>query len=64
MSENDHGINVYNPNKEKVEKINNIYLLRGKKQESVDIRTGDIAVAKLQVTMTGDTLCDQSGPFI
>ena len=23
------GINVYNPNKEKVEKINNIYLLRG-----------------------------------
>jgi elongation factor G len=60
------GINVYNPNKEKVEKINNIYLLRGKKQESVDkVVTGDIAaVAKLQVTMTGDTLCDQSGPVL
>ncbi len=60
------GMSVYNPNKEKVEKINNIYLLRGKKQIAVDkVVTGDIAaVAKLQVTMTGDTLCDQSDPIL
>jgi len=58
------GMSVYNPNREKAEKINNIYLLRGKKQEAVDkVVAGDIAaVSKLQVTMTGDTLCDQSSP--
>ena len=58
------GLSVYNPNREKAEKINNIYMLRGKKQESIDkVVPGDIAaVAKLQVTMTGDTLCDQSDP--
>ncbi|NLB43234.1 MAG: elongation factor G [Clostridiales bacterium] len=60
------GGNVFNPNKEKSEKVNNIYLLRGKKQSGIDkVITGDIAaVAKLQSTMTGDTLCDQSNPII
>jgi elongation factor G len=60
------GTSVYNPNREKNEKINNLYLLRGKKQESIDkVVSGDIAaVAKLQTTMTGDTLCDQSNPVI
>ncbi|HHY83686.1 MAG TPA: elongation factor G [Clostridiales bacterium] len=60
------GMTVYNPNKDKTEKINNIYLLRGKKQIPADkIVSGDIAaVSKLQVTMTGDTLCDQANPVV
>ena len=60
------GITVYNPNKDKTEKINNIYFLRGKKQIGIDkVVTGDIAaVAKLQNTMTGDTLCDQAKPVL
>jgi elongation factor G len=60
------GITLYNPNKDKTEKINNIYLLRGKKQVPADkVTAGDIAaVAKLQVTVTGDTLCDQVNPVI
>lgn len=60
------GSSVYNPNKDKSEKVNNIYILRGKKQTGVDkVVSGDIAaVAKLQSTMTGDTLCDPSNPVI
>jgi elongation factor G len=51
---------VYNVNKEKKEKLSNLFLLRGKKQLHVDkLVAGDIgAVAKLQFTTTGDTLCD------
>ncbi len=60
------GGTVYNPNKDKAETINNLYLLRGKKQLPVDkVVSGDIAaVAKLQVTVTGDSLCDQANPII
>ena len=60
------GITLYNPNKDKSEKINNIYYLRGKKQSATDkVTAGDIAaVAKLQFTVTGDTLCDQANPII
>src|SRR5690606_12640358 len=52
---------LYNANKDSTEKINSIYFLRGKKQIQVDeIITGDIgAIAKLQVTETGDTLCEK-----
>ncbi|MGE5632799.1 MAG: elongation factor G [Caulobacteraceae bacterium] len=51
---------VYNPNKEKKEKLSNLFLLRGKKQVAMDkLIAGEIAaVAKLQFTTTGDTLCD------
>ncbi len=57
---------LYNSNKEKAEKVNNIYVMRGKKQTAVDkLVAGDIgAIAKLQFTMTGDTLCDSSAPII
>ena len=56
------GIIVYNSNKDKQERINNIMVLKGKKQETVDmLYAGDIgALAKLQYTGTGDTLCDVS----
>lgn len=53
---------VLNMNKNKAEKISNIFFLRGKTQIPTNvIVAGDIgAVAKLQYTSTGDTLCDSS----
>jgi elongation factor G len=56
------GMTVYNSTKEKQERINNILVLKGKKQEIVEsLSVGDIgAFAKLQYTGTGDTLCDTS----
>ena len=54
----------YNSNSEKSEKPGNIYIMRGKKTVQVDkLIAGDIgALAKLQFTATGDTLCDASSP--
>lgn len=51
---------VSNPNKEKSEKLNHLFFMRGKNQVSAqEIIAGDIgAVAKLQYTSTGDTLCN------
>ncbi|GIM30589.1 elongation factor G [Clostridium polyendosporum] len=51
---------VYNSSKDKSEKMGNLYFLRGKNQTAAkEIIAGDIgAVAKLQYTATGDTLCD------
>ncbi|QXM07272.1 elongation factor G [Crassaminicella indica] len=56
---------VYNPEKDKVEKIGSLFLMRGKSQIPVDkVVAGDIAaVAKLQYAQTGDTLCDRSNPI-
>lgn len=53
-----------NVNKDLSERISHIYVLRGKEQIEVkEIRAGDIgAVAKLNKTSTGDTLCDSSRP--
>ncbi|MCR4944963.1 MAG: elongation factor G [Clostridium sp.] len=55
-------ISVVNSNKDKLEKLNHIFFVRGKSQiPSNKIVAGDIgAVAKLQYTSTGDTLCDCS----
>jgi elongation factor G len=52
---------AYNANQSVNERIGQLYLMRGKTQEPVtEIRAGDIgAVAKLNVTATGDTLCAQ-----
>ncbi|OGN99545.1 MAG: translation elongation factor G [Chloroflexi bacterium RBG_13_52_12] len=52
---------VYNSTQGAPERIGQLYLMRGKTQEPVtEIRAGDIgAVAKLNVTATGDTLCAQ-----
>jgi elongation factor G len=50
---------VYNANKEKEEKIAQLFVMRGKQQENVtEVKAGDLAaVAKLQETSTGNTLC-------
>ena len=50
---------VYNSNQSANERIGQLYFMRGKTQEPTqEIRAGDIgAVAKLNVTVTGDTLC-------
>lgn len=57
---------VYNANLGKTEKAGNIYMLQGKKQIPVDcLHAGDIgAMAKLQFTGTGDTLCDPNKPIV
>ncbi|MDW7645559.1 MAG: elongation factor G [Desulfuromonadales bacterium] len=57
---------VYNPNRETTERIGQIFELEGKKQKAVDVAAaGDIvAVPKLKVTMTGDTLCDAAKPIL
>nr|WP_122011747.1 elongation factor G [Maliibacterium massiliense] len=56
---------LYNANREKTEKPGALYVMRGKKQISTpQLVAGDIgAMAKLQYTMTGDTLCDGSKPI-
>ncbi len=56
------GSTVYNANTGKTERISQIYLLKGKKQEpTAELGAGDIgAVSKLANTNTGDTLCDES----
>lgn len=60
----DASLAAYNPNAEKAEKSGTVYMMRGKNLVTVDkIVAGDIgAMAKLQFTGTGDTLCDQAEP--
>ncbi|WP_422447020.1 elongation factor G [Thermoanaerobacterium sp. DL9XJH110] len=57
---------VYNATKGETEKFGQLYVMRGKKQESVgEVVAGDIAaVAKLQYTSTGDTLSDREHPVV
>lgn len=56
------GIELLNSTQDKKERIPGVFLLKGKKQEPCDqVTAGDIcAIAKLQNTYTGDTLCDPS----
>ncbi|CRZ34825.1 translation elongation factor 2 (EF-2/EF-G) [Herbinix hemicellulosilytica] len=55
---------LYNTNKDTDEKVNKIYILRGKEQIEVnELHAGDIgALAKLNVTATGDTLATKAVP--
>jgi elongation factor G len=55
---------VYNTQKEREERIGQVFYLRGKTQiATTEVRAGDIGVvAKLQETSTGHTLCDKSRP--
>ncbi len=57
---------VLNANKDEKEKLNTPFLLRGKNQiEVIEVSAGDIAaVAKLQHSSTGDTLCSINEPVI
>ncbi len=56
----------YNVNKDTEEKIGKVYTLRGKEQmELKELHAGDIgAVAKLNVTQTGDTLAVRTAPIV
>lgn len=56
----------YNPAKNKSEKIGKVFSICGKKQVEVkEIKAGDIGcVTKLEVTATGDTLCDKNKNII
>lgn len=56
------GMTVYNATTGEKERINALYLMKGKKQEPAEeLVAGDIgAVSKLTATGTGDTLCDES----
>lgn len=55
---------VFNANKEKQEKIGQVFFVRGKNQEGTTVvPAGDICVlVKLQETTTGDTLCTKENP--
>ena len=55
---------LYNANKDAMEKGGHLYVMRGKEQIEVsELRAGDIgAIAKLQNTATGDTLCAKARP--
>lgn len=57
---------VYNTQKDKIEKISQIFIVKGKHQTAVGkLFTGDIgAVVKLSVTQTNDTLCDKGNHYV
>ncbi len=57
---------AYNANRGRTERVAQLYVPRGKHQDPVDhVSAGEIAaVAKLQETVTGDTLGDEANPFI
>ncbi len=60
------GDNIYNNSQDKPEKVGAIYVLKGKKQETVDgLSAGDIgAVAKLVYTNTNDTLAASGNKLV
>ncbi len=57
---------AYNANKGRDERIGQLFAPKGKVQEPVAVvAAGDIAaVAKLQETATGDTLCEEANPAV
>ena len=57
---------VLNSNKGEKERIGSLFFLRGKNQlDTKEVKAGDIAaVAKLQHTHTGDTLCSVNEPIV
>jgi elongation factor G len=57
---------LYNSTKGAKERVGQIFMLQGKKQEPIGFAgSGDIvAVAKLKETTTGDTLCDEKSPIV
>jgi len=56
------GQEIYNARAEKAEKLGSMFFMRGKSQEEAPVvEVGDIvAIAKLQFTKTGDTLCEKA----
>ncbi len=60
----DSNSQVWNATRNVVERIGQLFVVKGKTQEPVSrLKAGDIgAVAKLNVTGTGDTLCSRDNP--
>ena len=58
--------NVYNTQKDKLEKVNQIYIIKGKHQTAIGkLFTGDIgAITKLSFTQTNDTLCSKGKHYL
>ena len=58
------GTEIYNPSTNATEKLTQLYMLNGKKRDSVaEVGPGDIAAAvKLRSTHTGNTLCKPQKP--
>lgn len=56
------GMEILNERTGKMEKLGKLFFLRGNQQQELDYaEAGDIvAVAKLQYTLSGDTLCDKN----
>ncbi|HID98612.1 MAG TPA: elongation factor G [Thermodesulfobacteriaceae bacterium] len=56
---------LYNPNKDKNERFQKIFVMEGKSQKPVDeaVPGEIIAIAKLKETTTGDTLCEAENPI-
>ena len=56
---------IWNSNKGQAERVGQVFTIRGKNQEQApQITVGDIgAVAKLNATTTGDTLCQREEPW-
>ncbi|HAS27617.1 MAG TPA: elongation factor G, partial [Dehalococcoidia bacterium] len=61
----DSNSQVWNVNQNNLERIGQLFIIRGKTQEPIaKISAGDMgAVAKLSITATGDTLCLQDKPI-
>ncbi|MEG2296074.1 MAG: elongation factor G [Clostridium sp.] len=57
---------IYNVNKDEEEKVQKVFILRGKEAIEVsELKAGDIgAVAKLSVTQTGDTIAVRTAPIV
>ncbi|MDO5725399.1 MAG: elongation factor G [Tissierellia bacterium] len=57
---------IYNPCKDKNEKLGSLSIIKGKQQIAIDkIEAGDIGcTTKLQATLTGDTLCTKDNPVV
>ncbi len=57
---------VYNPRSGSMERLGQLYVMRGKEQIPIaQITAGDIGgVAKLDKTVSGDTLCDRDHPLV
>lgn len=57
---------IYNPNRDKIEKLGSLFFPRGKSQEpATEIKAGDIgATSKLEYTKTGDTLTTKAASIM
>lgn len=62
----DNNTKIFNSTKEEDERLNGLFIMRGKEQIEVDrINSGDIgATTRLEHTETGDTICVKDKPIV